>query len=77
MHCRFFSDHLVNAYAEICTGRPLTRPLEMVKLFIDKMNDPVLMLGDANSARLVYCVASMQGPSQKVYIMFTTVSDDK
>ena len=47
MHCRFFFDHLLNAYEEVCTGRQLTRPLEMVKVFIDKMNDPILLLGEA------------------------------
>ena len=66
----------------------------MVKFFIDKMNDPVLLLGDAiktkindnvcsqkvtmisNTANEISPV-SMQGPSQKVSIMVTKVSDDK
>ena len=47
MHCRFFQEHLLNAYEVInegCTNIP--RPLEIVRSSIQFMNDPVLLLGD-------------------------------
>ena len=47
MHCRFFQEHLLNAYEVInqgCTN--IAQPLEMVRSSIQFMNDPVLLLGD-------------------------------
>ena len=47
IHCRFFQEHLLNAYEVInqgCTN--IARPLEMVKSSIQFMNDPVLLLSD-------------------------------
>ena len=47
MHCRFFQEHLLNAYEVInrgCTN--IARPLEMVRSSIEFMNDPVLLLAD-------------------------------
>ena len=47
MHCRFYSEHLTEAYDIINEGSShIGRPLEMVKASIELMNDPVLLLGD-------------------------------
>ena len=47
MHCRFYSEHLIEAYDIINEGSAhIGRPLEMVKASIEFMNDPVLLLGD-------------------------------
>ena len=47
MHCRFFNDHLRNAYEVISEGHShLPRPLEIIKGSIQFMNDEVLLLGD-------------------------------
>ena len=49
MHCRFFNDHLLNAYEVISEGHPhLPRPLQIIKGSIQFMNDEVLLLGDIN-----------------------------
>ena len=47
MHCRFYNDHLIDAYDVINQGSSnINRPLQMVKSSIEYMNDPVLLLGD-------------------------------
>ena len=47
MHCRFYSEHLIEAYNIINEGSShIGRPLEMVTASIEFMNDPVLLLGD-------------------------------
>ena len=47
MHCRFSSEHLIEAYDIINEGSSnLSCPLEMVKASIEFMNNPVLLLGD-------------------------------
>ena len=47
MHCRFFNDHLLNAYELINQGHAdIPWPLQIVKSSIQFMNDPVLLLGD-------------------------------
>ena len=41
MHCRFYQDHLVNAYESICNSTTaLTRPLAMVNESLQYMNLP-------------------------------------
>ena len=47
MHCRFYQDHLVNAYENICNlTTALTRPLAMVKESLQYMNQPIQLLGN-------------------------------
>ena len=47
MHCRFFSEHLLNTYELINEGQAnIPRPLQIVKSSIQFMNDPVVLLGD-------------------------------
>ena len=47
MHCRFFSEHLLNAYELINEGQAnIPRPLQIVKSSIQFMNDPIILLGD-------------------------------
>ena len=47
MHCRFFSEHLLNAYQLINEGQAnIPRPLQIVKSSIQFMNDPIVLLGD-------------------------------
>ena len=45
MHCRFYKDHLVNAYDNICNSTTLTRSLAIVKESLQHMNQPVQLLG--------------------------------
>ena len=47
MYCRFFSEHLLNAYELINEGQAnIPRSLQIVKSSIQFMNDPVVLLGD-------------------------------
>ena len=47
MHCRFYQDHLVDAYENICNSTTaLTRPLAMVKESLQYMNQPIQLLGN-------------------------------
>ena len=47
MHCRFYKDHLVNAYENICNSRTtLTRSLAIVKESLQHMNQPIQLLGN-------------------------------
>lgn len=48
MHCRFFQEHLMDAYAKIISSNAnLTRPLQIVHNSLGSMNDPVILLGEA------------------------------
>ena len=48
MHCRFFNEHLMDAYAKIISlNSNLPRPLEMVKNSLGTMGVPILLLGEA------------------------------
>ena len=47
MHCRFYIDHLVNAYENICNSTmTLTRSLAIVKESLQHMNQPIKLLGN-------------------------------
>ena len=47
MHCRFYKEHLVNAYEKICNSTTtLTRSLAMVKESLQYMNQPIQLLGN-------------------------------
>ena len=47
MHCRFYKDHLVNAYEKICNSTmTLTRSLAIVKESLQHMNQPIQLLGN-------------------------------
>ena len=47
MHCRFFHDHLMDAYAKIISSNSnLPRPLDMVKNSLGTMCSPVILLGE-------------------------------
>ena len=47
MHCRFFNEHLLNAYELINEGHAnIPRPLQMVKSLIQFRNNPIVLLGD-------------------------------
>ena len=47
MHCRFYNEHLVNAYEVINQGHAnIPRPLQMVKSSIQFMNDLIVLLAD-------------------------------
>ena len=48
MHCRFFNEHLIDAYAKIISSNTnITRPLQMVQKSLRNMNDPIILLGEA------------------------------
>ena len=45
MHCRFFNEHLMDAYAKIISSNSnLPRPLEMVKNSLGTMGVPILLV---------------------------------
>ena len=47
MHCRFFNEHLMDAYAKIISSNSnLPRPLEMVKNSLGTMGVPILLVGE-------------------------------
>ena len=47
MHYRFYKDHLVNAYENICNSiTTLTRSLAIVKESLQHMNQPIQLLGN-------------------------------
>ena len=48
MHCRFFNEHLLNAYERITEGQHTnSRPLQIVNQSLQYMNADVLLLGEA------------------------------
>ena len=48
MHCRFFQEHLIDAYAKIISSNAnLPRPLDIVKNSLGAMNQPIVLLGNA------------------------------
>ena len=47
MYCRFFHDHLMDAYAKIISSNSnLLRPLDMVKNSLGTMCSPIILLGE-------------------------------
>ena len=45
MHCRFYKDHLLNAYENICNSTTtLTRSLTIMKVSLQHMNQPIQLL---------------------------------
>ena len=47
MHCRFFNEHLMDAYAKIISSNSnLPRPLEMVQNSLGTMGVPILLVGE-------------------------------